>query len=191
MKDQFANYVVQKMYDVADPTQKRTIQSKIKPHLQWRIHFLDLITFQTLRKFPYGKHILAKFEKSFMKSGQPLSPSNPCNFEPGNFNPTGINHPATLTSNQYLPGMNGMGGYSPFANVVTMVTDFLVTMVTMVTDSWLPWNRPNQLKYWSRDQSRDQITNKMMMVFGTDGVFVCMCCVNEVREKSFQPPILK
>ena len=36
MKDQFANYVVQKMYDVADHIQKRTIMSKIKPHLQVR-----------------------------------------------------------------------------------------------------------------------------------------------------------
>ena len=33
MKDQFANYVVQKMYDVADHVQKRAIISKIKPHL--------------------------------------------------------------------------------------------------------------------------------------------------------------
>ena len=34
MKDQFANYVVQKMIDVSDPTQKKTIMTKIKPHLQ-------------------------------------------------------------------------------------------------------------------------------------------------------------
>lgn len=40
MKDQFANYVVQKMYDVADHIQKRTIMSKIKPHLQVRWEIL-------------------------------------------------------------------------------------------------------------------------------------------------------
>ena len=61
--------------------------------------------FQTLRKFPYGKHILAKLEKTFIKSGQQMSPPNHCNYEPGNFNPTGINHPATLTNNAYgIPG---------------------------------------------------------------------------------------
>ena len=61
--------------------------------------------FQTLRKFPYGKHILAKLEKTFIKSGQQMSPPNHCNYEPGNFNPTGINHPATLTNNVYgMPG---------------------------------------------------------------------------------------
>lgn len=99
MKDQFANYVVQKMYDVADHIQKRTIMSKIKPHLA------------TLRKFPYGKHILAKLEKTF-KTSQ-LSPSSHCNFEPGNFNPTGINHPATLSNSSYsMPGMSPMSGFS-------------------------------------------------------------------------------
>lgn len=56
MKDQYANYVVQKMIDVADPAQRRMLMQKIKPHIH------------TLRKFTYGKHILAKLEKYFMKS---------------------------------------------------------------------------------------------------------------------------
>ncbi|KAL5249454.1 hypothetical protein ACHWQZ_G018340 [Mnemiopsis leidyi] len=113
MKDQFANYVVQKMYDVADHIQKRTIMSKIKPHLQ------------TLRKFPYGKHILAKLEKTFIKSGQQMSPPNHCNYEPGNFNPTGINHPATLTNNAYgIPGMSNVSGFnfSPAPNGMNNMT---------------------------------------------------------------------
>jgi pumilio RNA-binding family len=56
MKDQYANYVVQKMIDVADPAQRRMLMQKIKPHVH------------ALRKFTYGKHILAKLEKYFMKS---------------------------------------------------------------------------------------------------------------------------
>ncbi|XP_065062848.1 pumilio homolog 1-like isoform X1 [Rhopilema esculentum] len=51
MKDQFANYVVQKMIDVAEPLQKKMLILKIRPHEA------------TLRKFTYGKHILAKLEK--------------------------------------------------------------------------------------------------------------------------------
>ena len=51
MKDQFANYVVQKMIDVAEPLQKKVLILKIRPHEA------------TLRKFTYGKHILAKLEK--------------------------------------------------------------------------------------------------------------------------------
>ena len=51
MKDQYANYVVQKMIDVAEPMQKKILMHKIRPHVA------------TLRKFTYGKHILAKLEK--------------------------------------------------------------------------------------------------------------------------------
>eukprot|EP00794_Sanderia_malayensis_P012007 gene12007-13246_t len=51
MKDQFANYVVQKMIDVAEPMQKKMLVLRIRPHVA------------TLRKFTYGKHILAKLEK--------------------------------------------------------------------------------------------------------------------------------
>lgn len=56
MKDQFANYVVQKMIDIADSTQSKMLMLKIRPHIA------------TLRKYTYGKHILAKLEKFFMKS---------------------------------------------------------------------------------------------------------------------------
>lgn len=102
MKDQFANYVVQKMIDVSDPTQKKTIMTKIKPHLQ------------ALRKFPYGKHILAKLEKTLIKQGQQFSPTN-CSLEPGSFNPTGINSSSTLTTNPYaIGGLAGMGFPSHF-----------------------------------------------------------------------------
>ncbi|XP_074657260.1 pumilio homolog 1-like [Tubulanus polymorphus] len=56
MKDQFANYVVQKMIDVAEPPQRKILMHKIRPHVG------------TLRKYTYGKHILAKLEKFFMKN---------------------------------------------------------------------------------------------------------------------------
>lgn len=62
MKDQFANYVVQKMIDVAEPKQRNILMHKIRPHIA------------TLRKYTYGKHILAKLEKFFMKNNSDLGP---------------------------------------------------------------------------------------------------------------------
>lgn len=54
MKDQYANYVVQKMIDVSEPTQRKILMHKIRPHMN------------SLRRFTYGKHIIAKLEKFFM-----------------------------------------------------------------------------------------------------------------------------
>ncbi|KAI8819625.1 armadillo-type protein [Fimicolochytrium jonesii] len=51
MKDQFANYVVQKMLDVVDGTQREVLVQKIKPHLP------------SLKKYTYGKHLITKVEK--------------------------------------------------------------------------------------------------------------------------------
>ncbi|XP_077151682.1 pumilio homolog 1 isoform X4 [Ranitomeya variabilis] len=62
MKDQYANYVVQKMIDVAEPAQRKIVMHKIRPHIA------------TLRKYTYGKHILAKLEKFYMKNGMDLGP---------------------------------------------------------------------------------------------------------------------
>ena len=58
MKDQYANYVVQKMIDVAEPAQRKTLMHKIRPHIH------------SLRKFTYGKHILAKLEKYLIKNNE-------------------------------------------------------------------------------------------------------------------------
>uniref|UniRef100_A0A8C5MDX6 Pumilio RNA binding family member 2 n=1 Tax=Leptobrachium leishanense TaxID=445787 RepID=A0A8C5MDX6_9ANUR len=58
MKDQYANYVVQKMIDMAEPAQRKIIMHKIRPHIT------------TLRKYTYGKHILAKLEKYYIKSAE-------------------------------------------------------------------------------------------------------------------------
>ncbi|KAJ1338856.1 hypothetical protein BSLG_006493 [Batrachochytrium salamandrivorans] len=51
MKDQFANYVVQKMLEVASEPQRIMLVTKIKPQLP------------SLKKFTYGKHLISKVEK--------------------------------------------------------------------------------------------------------------------------------
>ncbi|KAI4384485.1 hypothetical protein MLD38_002635 [Melastoma candidum] len=51
MKDQFANYVVQKVLETCDDRQVELVLSRIKVHLT------------TLRKYTYGKHIVARAEK--------------------------------------------------------------------------------------------------------------------------------
>ena len=53
MKDQFANYVIQKMLDVVDPDQKVMLIEKIRPHLP------------SLKKFTYGKHLITSMFSSF------------------------------------------------------------------------------------------------------------------------------
>jgi len=52
MKDQYANYVVQKILDVVDDSQRELIVQRIKPHVH------------QLKKFTYGKHIIARLEKT-------------------------------------------------------------------------------------------------------------------------------
>lgn len=61
MKDQFANYVVQKMLDVADSALRKKMMLAIKPHIP------------ALRKFNYGKHIITKLEKYFQKQNSGLT----------------------------------------------------------------------------------------------------------------------
>jgi hypothetical protein len=48
MKDQFANYVVQKLLDVANEDERILLVTKIKPQLA------------SLKKFTYGKHLISK-----------------------------------------------------------------------------------------------------------------------------------
>ncbi|XP_015926794.1 pumilio homolog 2 isoform X2 [Parasteatoda tepidariorum] len=67
MKDQYANYVVQRMIEVSEPPQRKLLLHKIRPHIT------------SLRKYTYGKHILAKLEKYLMKNNElgPIgAPSN-------------------------------------------------------------------------------------------------------------------
>ncbi|KAH8862403.1 Maternal protein pumilio [Schistosoma japonicum] len=58
MKDQFANYVIQKMLDVAEQPIRKELMTQIRPHLGM------------LRKYTYGKHIISKMEKYYMKTNQ-------------------------------------------------------------------------------------------------------------------------
>ncbi|KAH7669625.1 pumilio RNA-binding family protein [Dioscorea alata] len=51
MKDQFANYVVQKVLETCDDQNRELILSRIKVHLN------------ALKKYTYGKHIVARVEK--------------------------------------------------------------------------------------------------------------------------------
>jgi len=55
IKDQYANYVVQKMIDTAGDEDLSVLMSKIRSHIS------------TLHKFAYGKHILAKLESYYGK----------------------------------------------------------------------------------------------------------------------------
>ncbi len=55
VKDQYANYVVQKMVDVVDDDQRMAIVNRIRRHVP------------NLRKIAYGKHIIAKIEKMIGK----------------------------------------------------------------------------------------------------------------------------
>ncbi|KAL6585302.1 hypothetical protein OROMI_004591 [Orobanche minor] len=50
MKDQFANYVVQKILEISDGKQRETLLDRIQLHLV------------ALKKYTYGKHIVARFE---------------------------------------------------------------------------------------------------------------------------------
>lgn len=57
MKDQFANYVVQKMLETCSDQQRELILSRIKVHLN------------ALKKYTYGKHIVARVEKLVAAGG--------------------------------------------------------------------------------------------------------------------------
>jgi hypothetical protein len=46
MKDQFGNYVIQKMLEAIEIEQKVTLIEQIRPHLS------------SLKKFTYGKHLI-------------------------------------------------------------------------------------------------------------------------------------
>lgn len=62
---QYANYVVQKMIDTSEATQRKLLMHKIKPHSA------------SLRKYTYGKHIQAKLDKYFLKNNTELGPIGP------------------------------------------------------------------------------------------------------------------
>ena len=63
MKDQYANYVVQKMLDMAESNQKKMMIQKMKPHIT------------TLKRYTYGKHIISKLEKMFQLTAAQQQPA--------------------------------------------------------------------------------------------------------------------
>jgi pumilio RNA-binding family len=66
MKDQYANYVVQKVLETCDGQQRELLLSRIRVHLH------------SLRKYTYGKHIVARVEKLIAAGGNILILSRPC-----------------------------------------------------------------------------------------------------------------
>ncbi|VEL32939.1 unnamed protein product, partial [Protopolystoma xenopodis] len=95
MKDQFANYVIQKMLDVAEHSIRKELMTRIRPYLPM------------LRKYTYGKHIISKMEKYYMKTNQAHlavglnSPSPP---------PSQQQSSANGSSALSLPGQSQSGG---------------------------------------------------------------------------------
>jgi Pumilio-family RNA binding repeat len=57
MKDQFGNYVVQKVLETCNDNQRQMILTRIKIHLT------------ALKKYTYGKHIVARVEKLVAAGG--------------------------------------------------------------------------------------------------------------------------
>lgn len=57
MKDQFGNYVVQKVMETCDEQNRELIISRIKVHLN------------ALKRYTYGKHIVARVEKLLAAGG--------------------------------------------------------------------------------------------------------------------------
>jgi pumilio RNA-binding family len=51
MRDQFGNYVVQKLLEVCDEAQREALLQRVRAQLH------------SLKKFTYGKHIVARVEK--------------------------------------------------------------------------------------------------------------------------------
>lgn len=63
MKDQYGNYVVQKVLETCSDQQREMIMTRIKIHLT------------ALKKYTYGKHIVARVEKLVAAGGTLLLPS--------------------------------------------------------------------------------------------------------------------
>ncbi|XP_059644942.1 pumilio homolog 5 isoform X2 [Cornus florida] len=62
MKDQFANYVIQKILEISDDKQREVLLNRIRVHLH------------ALKKYTYGKHIVARFEQLSGEESQDSEP---------------------------------------------------------------------------------------------------------------------
>ncbi|KAL9224571.1 hypothetical protein vseg_000592 [Gypsophila vaccaria] len=61
MKDQYANYVVQKILEKCEESQRELLLDRIRVHVD------------ALKKYTYGKHIVARFEQLFGEMEEPTS----------------------------------------------------------------------------------------------------------------------
>ncbi|KAF5399549.1 Maternal protein pumilio [Paragonimus heterotremus] len=114
MKDQFANYVVQKMLDVAEQPIRKELMNQIRPHLN------------TLRKYTYGRHIINKMEKHYMKTNQAHlalglnSPSPPPTHNTGSNSQTDM---STISVNiSSMRTSTGTGGSAPISILPPLLT---------------------------------------------------------------------
>lgn len=97
MKDQFANYVIQKMVDVADVEEQRILISEIKPHIA------------NLKKYTYGKHIITKLDKQLANLNRQFNNlghgmNNPSDMMAPIGNPNSGSHNLQSKSNSSLNG---------------------------------------------------------------------------------------
>ncbi|GES87106.1 ARM repeat-containing protein [Rhizophagus clarus] len=86
MKDQYANYVVQKMLDVVDGEQRDLLVAKIKPHLQ------------SLKKYTYGKHLISKVEKLMIITENQKNSQNGGGLSIDGMSSTGLVSPVSSTT---------------------------------------------------------------------------------------------
>eukprot|EP00727_Mastigamoeba_balamuthi_P012133 m51a1_g7542 putative maternal protein pumilio (845) ;mRNA; r:70110-73424 len=90
VKDQYANYVVQKVLEVADEAQRDLLVARIRPHMAM------------LRKFTYGKHIITRIEKITGQRSSPVPPglSGAVSVSAPRADPMASSAPATMAQQQ-------------------------------------------------------------------------------------------
>lgn len=90
IKNDFANYVVQRMLEFANPEQRRILIVRIRP-LQ-----------NVLRKCNYGKHIIAKLEKYNNVTGLPIITTGTNTISSTTISTTSISSSTTSNNNGFI-----------------------------------------------------------------------------------------
>ncbi|THD25097.1 Maternal protein pumilio [Fasciola hepatica] len=122
MKDQFANYVVQKMLDVAEQPIRKELMNQIRPHLS------------SLRKYTYGKHIINKMEKYYMKTNQAhlavgLNSPSPPPLHNGSNSQSDLPQPSSANLNS-VRGGSGISGSSTTGGGAVVASSILPPLLT-------------------------------------------------------------
>ena len=99
VKDQFANYVVQKLLDLSDEGQRRAIVMHMRPHTAM------------LKRYNYAKHIVVRVERFLESEGIPTidAPPMSANMEPYHTDPT-LAHKSYVPNSMYYPHYASYGG---------------------------------------------------------------------------------